>query len=110
MNEEDKTLKKLRIERKRRAIKKMIILFVLAIILGIITPVLLIIVAVILMLAGVSAMYNIGFLTRKDEQKDVNTSFERSFYEGVFLSLLGLGLFLLTLYIMSLGWGGILKI
>ena len=110
MDEEDETIKKLRIARKKKAIKKMLILGVAIVVLGSITPILLIIIAFVLMLAGVSAMYNIGFLTRKEEQEDVDASFERSFYEGIFLSLSGLGLFLITLYVMSLGWGGILKI
>ncbi len=111
MSEEDETIKKLRIKRRKKAIKKIIILSASAVILGIITPILLIIIAFILMLAGVSAMYNIGFLTRKKEKdEDIDTIFERSFYEGIFLSLLGLGLFIITLYIMGLGWEGILRI
>ncbi len=111
MSNEDETIEKLRMIRKRRAIKKMIAMLISAVILTIITPILLVIISIILMLAGVSAMYNIGFLTRKEEKKeDVDIAFERSFYEGVFLSLLGLGVFIIALYIMSIGWYGILKL
>ncbi len=111
-NFEDATLKKLKIERRKKTIRKLLILSVSIIVLGLITPVLLIILSVILMLAGISAMYNIGFLTRREEREvdDVDKAFEKSFYEGIFLSVTGLLLFLITLYVMSIGWNGVLRI
>ncbi len=110
-NNEDKTLEKLKIERRKKAIQKFTILGISMVILGLITPILLIIVSIILMLAGVSSMYNIGFLTRKEErEEDLDRAFEKNFYQGVILSTAGLALFLLSLYIMSLGWRGILSI
>ncbi len=104
-------------ERRRRALKKFGIFLLIMFILGVISSYILVILSVILMLAGVSSMYEVGvvvdaFLGETVKEKhtiEEKAVFERSFYEGLILSLGGLGLLAITFYLMGLGWYGIIK-
>ena len=98
--------------------KKFVIFVVIMLILGIVNIYILLFLSVILMLAGVSAMYDVGtvlsawFGRTEIEKKTLaeKALFDSAFYEGVILSGGGLGLLMLTFYAMSMGWHGLLSI
>ncbi len=113
---DDDAIEQLKIARRNKILKKLGIITALLLILGIIIPVFILILSIILMLAGVSALYDVGtvlnmlFKNIPKEQKSLEerAAFDRPFYEGIILSLSGLGVFFLYLAIVSMGWRGIL--
>ncbi len=113
----DETIKKLENEKRKRAIRNFEIVIVVMAILGIISPIFLLIFSIILMLVGVSAMYNIGDTIARlkfpissalEEEKTKNT--DKNWYIGAIISVIGFLLFLFTLYLMSIGWEGLIQI
>ncbi len=113
---EDDDIEILKKERKKKSLRNFIIFVVVMLILGILTPFIILLLGIILMLAGVSAMYDLGTvleslwknLPREKKTLEEKALFDRSFYEGVILSGSGFLLFLFALYLMSLGWRGLL--
>ena len=105
-------------ERKKKSMRNFVIFVVVMLILGVLTPFIILLLGIILMLAGVSAMYDLGTvieslwknLPREKKTLEEKAVFDRSFYEGIILSGSGFLLFLLALYLMSIGWRGILGI
>ncbi|NPA75414.1 MAG: hypothetical protein GXO25_04975 [Euryarchaeota archaeon] len=103
-------------ERRKRALRNFTIFIVIMFILGVINSYILIALSVILMLAGLSAMYEIGVVmdalwgkhVEKKRTIEEKAVFEQSFYEGLLMCGGGLGLLMLTFYLMSMGWYGII--
>ena len=116
-DEEDK-IKIMKKESKKKSLRNFTIFVVVMLILSVLTPFIILILGIILMLAGVSAMYDLGTvieslwknLPREKKSLEEKALFDRSFYEGIILSGGGFFLFLLALYILSMGWRGLLGI
>ncbi len=112
----DDDIEILKRESRRRALRNFGIFIAVVLIIGLIFPLLLLILGIILMLAGVSAMYDLGTvlealwkrLPREEKSLEEKAYFDRNFYEGIMLSGAGFFVFFLSLYLMSIGWNGIL--
>ncbi len=114
----DETIELLRRKRRKKLLKNLAIFSIIMLILGIIAPIFILILGIILMLAGVSALYDIGTvlnmlfknMPKVEKSFEEKAGFDRPFYEGIVLSLSGLGVFFLYLFIVSMGWHGLFSI